>query len=153
MHGNKVIQPGFVPAVGIKRKPRALRAGPPLSPTVQMVVWSHEQRTSPHHVVLDTSLLANARDGDVAELSYVDGKNKKFFFKVKSITTDMDRSLNNAQISVMSTLLNLLDIPVRSKVNVRLVSLKDGTILVLDMKLCKYTYVLSSFLTSVLMTR
>lgn len=120
MQGNKVVQPGFVPAVGIKRKSRTVKAGVPLSPTVSMVVWSHEQRTTPHHVVLDSNLLANARDGDVAELSYVDGK-KKFFFKVNSITPAMDRSLGNAQISVMSNLLNLLDIPVRSKVNVRLV--------------------------------
>lgn len=86
-----------------------------------MVVWSHEQRTNNHHVVIDTSLLPNSRDGDVAELSDPEDKSKKLYFKVKSIDPAMDRSLANAQISVLSNLLNLLDIPVRSKVNVRLV--------------------------------
>jgi hypothetical protein len=90
---------GFVPAVAIERRESRERLeGPPVS----MVVWSHEQRTSTDDVIVDMSLLPNAREGDVAELRTLEGKRRKLFFVVKKLSNDIDKSMANVQVSSSS---------------------------------------------------
>ncbi|CAN6605700.1 vacuolar membrane-associated protein Iml1p [Trichomonascus vanleenenianus] len=68
------------------------------------------------------SLIPNARNGDIAQLVTLEGRrSKRLFFVVKDLSEKTAKQLPNVQISVLSgNLFSLLDIPPRSKVQVRL---------------------------------
>lgn len=104
---------------------------------VQMTVWFHEPRTYEQVVVIDLAALPGLKPGNVYEMEPVkkdpSKAQKKFIFIVKDqniISKDAatnsaataSKNKPNFQISLLSNLQKLLDIPPRSLVQVKLVS-------------------------------
>lgn len=106
--------------------------------SVQMTAWFHEPRTYEQDVIIDLGALPGLRVGNVYEIEPVkkDSKtraNKKFVFRVKeqnilskeglgtATTAAAAKPKPNFQISLLSSVQKLLDIPPRSSVQVKLV--------------------------------
>lgn len=84
---------------------------------VKMVVWTHDSHSSLQDVVVDMSLIPNAREGDIAEIRTLGEKPKRLYFIVKK---NKEAKMENAQLSLHPQLLSLLEIPPRDEVAVRL---------------------------------
>lgn len=92
---------------------------------VTMTVWSHEQKSGVEDIMVDMSLLPGAKDGDIAEMRTIDGKHKIRFIVMSIEAQRQGEKLSTAQISVITPILNALEIAPRSKVLVKLVNKRD----------------------------
>lgn len=103
-HSNMAARPGgalfeppnFVPAVEPVRDHRDDRG--PSSAPVKMTVWSHELKTTPNEVIVDMSLLPDAREGDVAEIMPAQSGGRKLYFVVRKVPDELKKHMANVQV-------------------------------------------------------
>lgn len=93
--------------------------------SLELELAFHEARFSNEQVMVDISSIKGAKEGDLAELKTYrtspGSKDKKLYFIVKDFDTETRRRLKSFQISVLSgQLQQVLDLPIRSKVWVKL---------------------------------
>ncbi|SCV99331.1 LAFE_0A00804g1_1 [Lachancea fermentati] len=103
----------------------------------------HEARFSEELVMLDTSQVPGSQEGDLVELKTYRGapgnKGKKIYFIVKPFDRDFKSRYKNAQVSILSgQLQQLLDLPTRSKVWIKIKSKKqyEADLIELNVKDC-----------------
>lgn len=100
MSARGVIRPsGYVPAVMADREEDGEIDERFMGPPVSLTAWSHEPSRLNEDVIVDMSLIPNAREGDVAEFKTTSDRPKRLYFIVKRLTDEQAKAMPNVQVS------------------------------------------------------
>lgn len=100
MSARGIIRPsGYVPAVMADRGEDDDMDERFLGSPVSLTAWSHEPSRLNEDVIVDMSLIPNAREGDVAELKTTSDRPRRLYFIVKRLTDEQAKAMPNVQVS------------------------------------------------------